>query len=129
MTATRPRRQTHMRHPADRDRRANPVNQLEQSVRPRGETVVHLAAEPAKFTLVTTAGLHNTTNNGHLILPEKIRLSSQSDQVAAPCQSLNRATEPSPDVKREAQIGESLAAAPKRAASRRADRIASGCAA
>jgi hypothetical protein len=23
----------------------------------------------AKFTLVTTAGLHNTTNNGHLILP------------------------------------------------------------
>jgi hypothetical protein len=51
-----------------------------------------------KFTLVSLPGLHDTTNNGHLVLPEKIRLSSQSDQVAVPRQSSHRATEPSPDV-------------------------------
>src|SRR3954470_3346003 len=101
MAAPRPRRQTHMCDPADLDRRADPVNQLEQRVRPRGEAVVYLAAEPAKFTLVTPPVLRETTNNGHLILPRRFA-SPQSDQVAVPCQSLHRATEPSPNVKREA---------------------------
>jgi len=49
-------------NPADRDRRAQPVDQIEQRVRPRGETVVHLASEPVKFTLVsTTAPAHTMT--------------------------------------------------------------------
>jgi hypothetical protein len=60
---------------------------------PRGETVVRLAPEPAEFTLVSPPGPRHTTNNGHLNLPEKIA-SPQSDQVAVPCQSLHRATEP-----------------------------------
>lgn len=47
------------------------------------ETVVHLAPEPAKFTLVTTADLPDTTNNGHLILPRRFASSSESEQVAA----------------------------------------------
>src|SRR5436190_1634361 len=99
MAAPRPRRQTHMRDPAHLDRRADPVDQLEQRVRPRGETVVHLAAEPAKFTLVSTTGLHDTTNNGHLILPEKIRSpqtvirwpshASPSTERLNPAQTLN----------------------------------------
>ncbi|HEX8767829.1 MAG TPA: hypothetical protein VF714_05630 [Jatrophihabitans sp.] len=74
MTAPRARRQTHMRDAANRDRRTDPVNQLEQRARPRGEAVIHLTSKPAKFTLATNAALHDTTNNGHLILPEKIRL-------------------------------------------------------
>jgi hypothetical protein len=63
----------HVRDPADGDRRAHPVHQVEQRVRPPVQTVVHLAAEPAKFTLVTATGRDDTTNNGHLVLPEKIR--------------------------------------------------------
>jgi hypothetical protein len=75
-TVTTPstRRQAQIRHPGHRDRRADPIDQIEQRIRPPTETVVHLAPEPAKFTLVTTTALHDTTNNGHLVLPEKIRL-------------------------------------------------------
>jgi hypothetical protein len=73
----RTRRQAHIGEPADRDRRAQPIDQIKQRVRPSGKAVVQLAPEPAKFTLVNTAGLDDTTNNGHLVLPEKIRLSSE----------------------------------------------------
>jgi hypothetical protein len=51
------------------------------------ETVVHLAAEPAEFTLVTTADLPDTTNSGHLILPRRFASSPEREQVAAFCQS------------------------------------------
>ncbi|WP_212995013.1 hypothetical protein, partial [Actinoplanes auranticolor] len=77
MTTPGTRRQTQTRHPGDGDRRADPIDQIEQSVRPPVETVIHLAPEPAKFTLVSSTGLHDTTNNGHLVLPEKIRLLPQ----------------------------------------------------
>ncbi|MEU0884060.1 hypothetical protein ABZ345_36155 [Lentzea sp. NPDC005914] len=66
-TVTTPgtRRQAQVRHPGHSDRRADPIHQIEQRIRPPIETVVHLAPEPAKFTLVTTADLPDTTNNGH----------------------------------------------------------------
>jgi hypothetical protein len=50
--APRAWRQAQIRDPADRDRRAQPVDQIKQRIRPRGETVVHLTPEPVKFTLV-----------------------------------------------------------------------------
>jgi hypothetical protein len=80
-----------------------PIHQIEQRIRPPIETVVHLAPEPAKFALVTTADLPDTTNNGHLIVPRRFASSSESEQVAAFCQSLNRATDHQADVEREAR--------------------------
>ena len=68
------RRQAQIRHPAHRHRSTDPIKQIEQCIRPPVETVVHLTPKPAKFTLATTTDLPDTTNNGHLILPEKIRL-------------------------------------------------------
>jgi hypothetical protein len=67
----RARRQAHIRDTANRDRRTQAIDHIEQGVHPRGRSVIHLALEPA-FTLVSPPRLHGTTNNGHLVLPEKI---------------------------------------------------------
>jgi hypothetical protein len=96
VTTAGTRSQAQIRHPGHRDRHAQSVHQIEQRVRPPVETVVHLTPEPAKFTLVTTNALHDTTNNGHLILPRRFASSSENEQVAVPCQSLNRATDHQP---------------------------------
>jgi hypothetical protein len=64
------RRQRHMRDAVDPDRRADPVDQIKQGVRPIDETIVDLLTEPSKFTLATTNRLPDTTNSGHLVLPE-----------------------------------------------------------
>ena len=74
MPAPRARRQAHISDTADRDRRAQAIDHIEQGICPSGETVVHLAPEPAKFTLVSPPQLPHTTNNGHLVLPENICL-------------------------------------------------------
>ncbi len=73
----RARRQAHIRDTTDPDRGAQAIDHIKESIRPRGETVIHLAPEPAKFTLASPPRLHDTTNNGHLILPDKIRLLPQ----------------------------------------------------
>jgi hypothetical protein len=98
MAATGARGEAEMGDAQHHDRRAESVDEVEQCIGARGEAVVHLVAEPAKFTLVSTTVLGDTTTNGHLVLPEKIRLFSQSDQVAVPRQSLNGGTNPSSDV-------------------------------
>jgi hypothetical protein len=71
VTPPRARRQAQIGHPGHRHRRADPIDQVEQRVCPPVETVVHLAPQPTKFTLVTITDLPDTTNNGHLIHPRE----------------------------------------------------------